>query len=53
MTGVRVKIGTAILVEIGDISNFETAGNLASYAGPAPVTKQSGSSLRSETLPNA
>ncbi|MEI2815576.1 MAG: transposase [Microthrixaceae bacterium] len=49
MTGIGVKIGTAILVEIGDISNFETAGHLASYAGLAPVTKQSGSSLKSET----
>lgn len=38
MTGIGVKIGTAILVEIGDISNFETAGHLASYAGLAPHT---------------
>lgn len=49
MTGIGVKIGTAILVEIGDIDAFETAGHLASYAGLAPVTKQSGSSLKSET----
>lgn len=49
MTGIGHKIGTAILVEIGDITNFETAGHLASYAGLAPVTRQSGSSLKSET----
>ena len=49
MTGIGVKIGTTVLVEIGDITNFETAGHLASYAGLAPVTKQSGSSLKSET----
>lgn len=49
MTGIGVKIGTTILVEIGDISDFENAGHLASYAGLAPVTKQSGTSLRTET----
>ncbi|HBX79410.1 MAG TPA: hypothetical protein DEG43_17355 [Acidimicrobiaceae bacterium] len=49
MTGIGPKIGTTILVEIGDISNFESAGHLASYAELAPVTKQSGSSLKSET----
>ena len=49
MTGIGVKIGTTILVEVGDISDFESAGHLASYAGLAPVTKQSGSSLKSET----
>ncbi|HTN99925.1 MAG TPA: IS110 family transposase [Microthrixaceae bacterium] len=49
MTGVGVKIATTILVEIGDIADFETAGHLASYAGLAPVTRQSGSSLKSET----
>jgi transposase len=49
MTGIGVKIGAKILVEIGDIADFENAGHLASYAGLAPVTKQSGTSLRTET----
>ena len=49
MPGVGIKIATTILVEVGDIAEFETAGHLASYAGLAPVTRQSGSSLKSET----
>ncbi len=49
MTGIGIKIGTTILVEIGNINDFETAGHLSSYAGLAPVTKQSGTSLKTET----
>ena len=49
MTGIGVKIGTTILVEIGNINDFETPGHLSSYAGLAPVTKQSGTSLKSES----
>jgi transposase len=49
MTGIGVKIGTTILVEIGNIDDFETPGHLSSYAGLAPVTKQSGTSLKSES----
>ena len=49
MTGIGVKIGMTILVEIGNIDDFETPGHLSSYAGLAPVTKQSGTSLKSES----
>ena len=37
-----------ILLEVGDASSFPTAGHLASYAGLAPVTRRSGSSIRGE-----
>lgn len=33
------------IAEIGDISQFPTPGHLASYAGLAPINKQSGSGL--------
>ena len=48
MPGVGVRTCARILVEIGDGSSFPTAGHLASYAGLAPVTRRSGSSIRSE-----
>ena len=37
-----------ILVEVGDASSFPTAGHLASYAGLAPVTRRSGTSIKGE-----
>ncbi|MFE7217048.1 transposase, partial [Streptomyces sp. NPDC057611] len=37
-----------ILVDVGDGSGFATAGHLAAYAGLAPATRRSGSSIRSE-----
>jgi transposase len=46
--GIGVKTGARILTEIGDIDRFPTPAQLASYAGLAPVTRQSGSSIRSE-----
>ena len=38
-----------MLAEIGDISRFANGSRLASYAGLAPVTRQSGSSIRGQT----
>ncbi len=46
--GIGARTGARILTEIGDVSRFPTAGHLAAYAGLAPVTKQSGSSIRGE-----
>ncbi|WP_405160755.1 IS110 family transposase [Nocardia sp. NBC_01499] len=48
MPGVGVRTGARILLEVGDGSAFATAGHLASYAGIAPVTHRSGSSIRGE-----
>ncbi len=47
--GIGVRTGARILTEIGDINRFPTAGHLAAYAGLAPVTRQSGSSINGET----
>jgi transposase len=48
MPGVGVRTGARILIEVGDGSNFPTAGHLAAYAGLAPATRSSGSSIRGE-----
>ena len=48
MPGVGVRTAARILVEIGDASSFPTAGHLAAYAGLAPVTRRSGSSIKGE-----
>ena len=49
MPGVGVKIAARLLAEIGgDVPAFPTAGHLAAYAGLAPVTKRSGTSIRGE-----
>jgi transposase len=47
--GIGARTGARILTEIGDIDRFPTAGHLAAYAGLAPVTRQSGSSINGET----
>ncbi len=46
--GIGVRTGARILTEIGEINRFPTAGHLAAYAGLAPVTRQSGSSISGE-----
>ena len=49
MPGVGVKIAARLLAEIGaDVSGFATAAHLAAYAGLAPVTRRSGTSIRGE-----
>ena len=47
----RVGLRTAIkiLTIVGDGSAFPTAGHLAAYAGLAPVTRSSGTSIKGET----
>jgi transposase len=51
MPGIGVRTGARILLEVGDGSAFATAGHLAAYAGLAPVTRRSGSSIRGEHPP--
>ncbi|GLW04814.1 hypothetical protein Slala05_84440 [Streptomyces lavendulae subsp. lavendulae] len=48
MPGIGVRIGARILIEVGVGSTFPTAGHLAAYAGLAPATRSSGSSIRGE-----
>jgi transposase len=48
MPGIGVRTGARILLEVGDATEFPTAGHLAAYAGLAPVTRRSGSSIRGE-----
>jgi transposase len=51
MPGIGVRTGARILAEIGDASAFPSAAHLAAYAGLAPVTRRSGSSIRGEAPP--
>ncbi|MFI2511796.1 IS110 family transposase [Streptomyces sp. NPDC018972] len=48
MPGIGVRTAARILIDVGDGSAFATAGHLAAYAGLAPATRRSGSSIRSE-----
>jgi hypothetical protein len=49
MPGIGVRTEARILLEIGEASNFASSGHLAAaYAGIAPVTRSSGSSIRGE-----
>ena len=49
MPGIGPRAGAWILAEIGDGPAFATGSKLAAYAGLAPVTRQSGTSLAGET----
>ncbi len=46
MPGIGVGTAARILLEVGDASNFASSGHLAAYAGIAPVTRSSGSSIK-------
>ena len=48
MPGIGIKTAAQILLAIGDGTGFETAGHLAAYAGIAPITRRSGTSIRGE-----
>ena len=50
MPGVGVRTCARLLTEVVG-KGFPTAGHLASYAGLAPVTRRSGSSIRGEHPP--
>lgn len=49
LPGIGPRTGARILAEIGDGSRFANGSKLASYAGLAPVTRQSGKSLNGES----
>jgi transposase len=49
MPGIGPRTGARILAEIGDGSAFRDGSKLAAYAGLAPVTRQSRTSLNAET----
>ncbi|RJQ83638.1 IS110 family transposase [Pseudonocardiaceae bacterium YIM PH 21723] len=51
MPGIGVRTAARILLEVGDITAFRTPGHLAAYAGIAPVTRRSGSSIKGEHPP--
>jgi transposase len=48
MPGIGVRTAARILLEIGDASSFASSAHLAAYAGIAPVTHRSGSSIKGE-----
>lgn len=51
MPGIGVRTGARILIDVGDGTAFPSAGHLGTYAGLAPVTRSSGSSIRGEHPP--
>jgi transposase len=48
LPGIGPRTGARILAEVGDGRRFANGSKLASYAGLAPVTRQSGTSLKGE-----
>ncbi len=48
MPGIGFRAGARILIDVGDGSSFPSAAHLAAYAGLAPATRSSGSSIRGE-----
>lgn len=48
MPGVGVRTAARLLIDVGDGSRFPSAAHLAAYAGLAPTTRSSGSSIRGE-----
>ncbi|MFE1782235.1 IS110 family transposase [Streptomyces sp. NPDC059506] len=51
MPGIGVRTAAVLLATVGNGSSFPTAAHLASYAGLAPATKQSGTSIHGEHAP--
>ncbi|MFE1124836.1 IS110 family transposase [Streptomyces sp. NPDC058793] len=51
MPGSGVRTAAVLLSTVGDGSSFPTAAHLASYAGLAPATRQSGTSIHGEHAP--
>jgi transposase len=49
MPGLGFRTALKILTIVGDGAAFPTAGHLAAYAGLAPVTRRSGTSIKGET----
>ncbi|MDI9885014.1 IS110 family transposase [Streptomyces sp. HNM0645] len=53
LPGVGVRTAAVLLVTVGDGSSFPSAAHLASYAGLAPATKSSGTSIHGEHAPRS
>ncbi|MUN35405.1 transposase [Actinomadura sp. NEAU-AAG5] len=53
MPGFGVRTASLVRLEVGYGSAFPTPGHLAAYAGLAPVTKQSGTSIKDNARPKA
>ena len=53
MPGIGPRSAAQILMTVGDMSDFPTAGHLVSYAGLSPRTNQSGTSILSNSLNQA
>nr|WP_253878067.1 IS110 family transposase [Actinomadura rupiterrae] len=51
MPGVGARTAAVLLATVGDGTSFPTPGHLASYAGLAPATKSSGTSITGEHAP--
>jgi transposase len=51
MPGIGVRTAAVLLTTVGDGSSFPSAAHLASYAGLAPTTRQSGTSIHGEHAP--
>ncbi|MET9395971.1 IS110 family transposase [Streptomyces sp. NPDC006624] len=51
MPGIGVRTAAVFLATVGDGSSFPTAAHLASYAGLAPATRRSGTSIHGEHAP--
>ncbi|MEU5201059.1 transposase, partial [Streptomyces scabiei] len=51
LPGVGVRTAATLLVTVGDGTGFPTAAHLASYAGLAPTTRSSGTSIHGEHAP--
>ncbi len=48
LPGIGIRTGARILINVGDGANFPTTAHLAAYAGLAPTTRSSGTSIRGE-----
>ncbi|MFI7503939.1 IS110 family transposase [Streptomyces sp. NPDC049687] len=48
MPGVGVRTAARLLIDVGDGTRFPSAAHLAAYAGLAPTTRSSGSSIHGE-----
>lgn len=51
MIGIGVRTAAVLLTTVGDGSSFPSAAHMASYAGLAPATKSSGTSIHGEHAP--
>ncbi|MFI9219358.1 IS110 family RNA-guided transposase [Streptomyces werraensis] len=51
MPGIGVRTAAVLLATVGDGSSFPSASHLASYAGLAPATRSSGTSIHGEHAP--